>query len=111
VPKYGKASALAIVETHAHSTELGLQNAVLFAQKRNQICLLTMKSPTHRQDNQLKQRHARSLEAIASIQLWDITGSTMRDSPSPESKNPKAPPYDDFTFMVGQSSVQVLRSR
>ena len=59
--QYGEASALAIVETHAPSTEPGLQNAILFAQKRNQICLLTMNPPTHRHDSQLKQSHARSL--------------------------------------------------
>ena len=61
VPQFAKVSPLAIVETQTPSTEPRLQNAILFSQERDQICLLTMKPRTHRHDDQLKRSHARSL--------------------------------------------------
>jgi hypothetical protein len=56
--QFAEASPLAVVEMQAPSTEPGLQNAILFPQKRDQICLLTMKPSTHRHDDQLKRSHA-----------------------------------------------------
>jgi hypothetical protein len=58
VPQFSEASPLAVVEMQAPSTEPGLQNAILFPKKRDQICLLTMKPSTHRHDDQLKRSHA-----------------------------------------------------
>ena len=51
VPKFAEASPLAVVETQAPSIEPRLQNAILFTQKRDQICLLTMKPRTYRHDD------------------------------------------------------------
>ena len=61
VPQFAEASPLPIVKTQPPSIEPRLQNAILLSQKRDQICLLTMKPGTYRQDDQLKQSHARSL--------------------------------------------------
>jgi len=58
VPQFAEASPLAVVETQAPSTKPGLQNSILFSQKRDQICLLTMEPRTHCHDDQLKQGHA-----------------------------------------------------
>lgn len=61
VPQFAETSPLTVLETQAPSAEPGLKNAILFAQKRDQICLLTMKPRTYRHDDQLKQSHVRSL--------------------------------------------------
>ena len=61
VPQFAEASPLAVVETQAPAAEPGLQHSILFSQKRDQICLLTMKPRTYRHEEPLKQSHARSL--------------------------------------------------
>ena len=61
VPQFAEATPLVVLETQAPSAEPGLQNSILFSQKRDQICLLTMKPRTYRHDEQLKRSHARSL--------------------------------------------------
>jgi hypothetical protein len=47
VPQFAEATPLVVLETQAPSAEPGLQNSILFSQKRDQICLLTMKPRTH----------------------------------------------------------------
>ena len=70
VAQYGEASALAIVETQAPSTEPRLQNAILFSQKRDQICLLTMKPPTHRHNDQRAKSRRSRRSSCGTLRDW-----------------------------------------
>jgi len=61
VSQFAEAAPLVVLETQAPAAEPGLQHSILFSQKRDQICLLTMKPRTYRHEEPLKQSHARSL--------------------------------------------------
>ena len=56
-----EASALAVVETKALPGEPRLQQSILFAQKRDDIGLLTLEPAAQRGDHQLEREHGRSL--------------------------------------------------
>ena len=53
--------SVAVVETQARPGELGLQNAILLTQKRDDVRLLAMEPATQSRDQQLEREHARSL--------------------------------------------------
>ena len=61
VSQFAETTPLVVLKTQALSAEPGLQHSILFSQKRDQICLLTMKPRTYRHEEPLKQSHARSL--------------------------------------------------
>ena len=61
VSQFAEATPLVGLGTQAPSAEPGLQNAILFSPKRDQICLLTMKPRTYGHDEPLKRSHVRSL--------------------------------------------------
>ena len=102
VPQFAEASSLAVVETQSPSTEPGLQNAILFSQKRDQICLLTMKPRIHRHDDQLKRSHARSLGDRVDPVVWHHARESVGHSTPPpkasdqrvgDYRRPSAEPY------------------
>jgi hypothetical protein len=70
-----EAPAVAVVETQALPGELGLQNAILLTQKRDDVRLLTIEPAAQGSDQQLERVHGRS-HAMALIQLWDITATS-----------------------------------
>jgi len=72
VSQFGEATPLVVLEPQAPSAKPGRQNSILFSQKRDQICLLTMKLRTQRHD-ELKRGEARSLSAVL-IRFLDIAG-------------------------------------
>jgi len=82
VPQFAEASPLPIVKTQPPSIEPRLQNAILLSQKRDQICLLTMKPGTYRQDDQLKQSHARSLGHSVDPVVGHYAPGNQRIAPS-----------------------------
>ena len=82
VPQFAEATPLVVLETQAPSAEPGLQNSILFSQKRDQICLLTMKPGTYHQDDQLKQSHARSLGHSVDPVMGHYAPGNQRIAPS-----------------------------
>ena len=68
-------SPLAVVEAEALAREPGLQNAILFAQERDDVGLLAMEPAAQRRDQQLEREHARSLRHSHWIVQWDTTRS------------------------------------
>ncbi|HEU4690255.1 MAG TPA: hypothetical protein VFS23_17910 [Vicinamibacterales bacterium] len=48
--EFAEPSALVVVETEALFAEARLENSIFLSQKRDQICLLTMKPPTYHRD-------------------------------------------------------------
>jgi hypothetical protein len=53
VSRFAEAAPLVVLETQAPAAEPGLQHSILFSQKRDQICLLTMKPRTYRHEEPL----------------------------------------------------------
>ena len=73
VSQFGEASAIAVIEAHALSGEPGLQQSILFAQKRDDVRLPTLEAKAASSN-----WNGSTVEvyAMPPIHLWDTTRST-----------------------------------
>jgi hypothetical protein len=65
MPQVGEAAALAVIQAQSSPFEPCLEDAVLFAQERNDVVLLMSKPTAQCRDHELERKHIRSLTSAA----------------------------------------------